>query len=44
MEYIGITFGIFGFIFGLSAYARVDKLEKRLKELEVLPEQFSSEE
>ena len=39
---IGMTFGVIGFVFALSAYSRVDKLEKKLKELAVLPKDFKS--
>ena len=39
MEWMGFIFGIFG----LLAYYRVDRLEKRLKELQVLERNFDSE-
>ncbi|MEZ8826092.1 hypothetical protein AB4259_15590 [Vibrio amylolyticus] len=39
----GFTFGIVGFIFGLIAFKRVDKLEKKLKELNVLDQDFKSQ-
>jgi hypothetical protein len=37
------TFGIIGFVFGLSALAKVIMLENRLKESGVLKEQAKSE-
>ena len=37
------TFGILGFVFGLSALAKVIMLENRLKESGVLKEQVKSE-
>ena len=37
------TFGIIGFVFGLSALAKVIMLENRLKESGVLKEQVKSE-
>ena len=40
MEYLGFIFGIFGIL----AYARVEKLEKRLKDLNLLEESYSGEE
>jgi len=39
MEY----FGILGFMLAAIAYYRIDRLEKRLKELEVLDKDFRSE-
>lgn len=47
MAYIGTVFGIMGMSFGILgiiAYSRVDKLEKRLKELGILAPDYSSEE
>lgn len=38
----GFTFGLMGFIFGMIAFRRVDNLEKKLKELNVLDEDFKS--
>ncbi len=40
---IGMSFGLMGFIFGLKATKRLDSLEKKLKELNVLDEEFKSE-
>ena len=42
MEATGVTFGILGFVFAIIAMKRIDKLEKRLKELSVLEENFKS--
>jgi hypothetical protein len=42
MEYLGMMGFIFGLI-GVAAYSRVDKLEKRLKELGALDQEFKSE-
>ncbi|WP_290612248.1 hypothetical protein [Arsukibacterium sp. UBA3155] len=39
---IGMSMGITGLVFGITALARVDKLEKRLKELDVLNQDFKS--
>lgn len=44
MEMFGLMFGIIGMTFGLMSYSRIDKLEKRLKELGVLEQDFKSEE
>ncbi len=35
-------FGMLGFLFGVIAYTRIDKLEKRLKEKGLLEESFKS--
>ena len=35
--------GLVGFIFGVYAYIRVEKLEKKLKESGILDKKFSSE-
>jgi|GEM_PF-5613514 len=40
---VGMIFGILGFVFALSCNSRVDKLEKTLKNLEVLPDTFKSD-
>jgi hypothetical protein len=42
MDTAGSIFGILGFVFGLIAFKRIDKLEKKLKELEVLDENYKS--
>ncbi|GAC12893.1 hypothetical protein [Aliiglaciecola lipolytica] len=39
----GFTFGLMGFVFGVVALRRVDKLEKKLKELEVIDKDFKSQ-
>ena len=39
---IGFSLGAMGFIFGMSAFARLGKLEKRLKETGVLDPDFKS--
>jgi hypothetical protein len=39
---IGMSMGITGFIFGINSLSKIDKLEKRLKELDVLNEDFKS--
>jgi len=38
MDVIGWTFGLMGFVFGLIAWSQVQALEKRLRELKVLPD------
>ena len=40
---IGMSFGTMGFIFALNAMSRIDKLEKKLKELGVMDQEFKSE-
>lgn len=40
---IGMSLGLMGFVFGLIAVGKVDKIEKKLKELKVLNEDFKSE-
>ncbi len=37
------AFGILGFIFGIYAFIRVEKLEKKLKETGILDKKFTSE-
>ena len=44
MEFMAFIFGIMGFMFAVIAYSRIDKLEKRLKELGVLEQDFKSDE
>ena len=39
---IGISLGAMGFIFGISAFTRLAKLEKRLKDTGVLDPDFKS--
>lgn len=36
------TFGIIGFVFAVIAWQRILKLEKKLKDFDVLPEDFFS--
>lgn len=43
MDYFGSIIGILGFIFGLCAYDRISKLEKKLKEKGVLDPDWKSE-
>ena len=42
MEWFGFLAFVFSLV-GLAAYQRVDKLEKRLKELELIEADFDSE-
>ena len=47
MAFFSLVFGIIGFSFGLISYSRMDKLdklEKRLKELGVLEPDYNSDE
>jgi len=39
---IGMTLGTSGFIFGIISMSKIDKLEKKLKELDVLNQDFLS--
>jgi hypothetical protein len=41
--YLSYTFGILGFIFSLNALSRIGNLEKKLKQFDVIPRDFSSE-
>lgn len=43
METMGFTFGILGFVFALNALSRISNLEKKLKDFDVIPRDFSSE-
>lgn len=43
MEYMGMVFGIIGFVFGLIAMGRIEALEKKLKASGVLPPDFDSQ-
>jgi len=40
---IGMSFGIMGFVLATSAFSRISKLEKQLKETGVLEKEFKSE-
>jgi len=40
---IGMSLGTVGFIFALNVISRIDKLEKKLKELGVMDQAFNSE-
>ena len=42
MDIIGFIFGLAGLSFALIANSRLNKLEEKLKELEVLEKDFSS--
>mgnify|MGYP006928174710 FL=1 len=42
MDTIGFIFGLAGLAFALIANSRLNKLEEKLKELEVLEKDFSS--
>jgi len=42
MTTLGFIFGVAGLAFGLIANSRLNKLEDKLKELNVLDEDFSS--
>jgi hypothetical protein len=37
---IGMSMGAIGFVFGIISMSKIDKLEKRLKELDVLNMNF----
>ena len=39
---MGMSMGVLGFIFGVISMTKIDKLEKRLKELDVLNQDFKS--
>lgn len=39
---MGMSMGVTGFIFGIVSLSKIDKLEKRLKELNVLNQDFKS--
>jgi len=43
MTFIALIFGSIGFMFALISYSRIDKLERRLKELGILEQDFKSE-
>ena len=38
----GMSMGVIGFVFGIISMSKIDKLEKRLKELDVLNHDFKS--
>ena len=40
---MGFTMGTIGFIFAMSALAKISKLEKQLKETGVLDQEYKSE-
>lgn len=42
MENLGFVFGMAGIAFGLLAWIRVENLEKRLKRLDVIPDDYDS--
>jgi hypothetical protein len=37
---IGMSMGVTGFVFGIISMSKIDRLEKRLKELDVLNQDF----
>jgi len=37
---IGMSMGVTGFFFGIISMSKIDRLEKRLKELDVLNQDF----
>ena len=39
---IGMSMGVIGFVFGIISMSKIDKLEKKLKELDVLNHDFKS--
>ena len=39
---VGITIGVAGFIFGMTTYVRLTRLERHLKQKGILDEKFSS--
>jgi hypothetical protein len=39
---IGMSMGVTGFVFGIVSMSKIDKLEKRLKELDVLNQDVKS--
>lgn len=39
---IGMSMGITGFVFGIISMTKIDKLEKKLKEINVLNQDFKS--
>ncbi len=39
---IGMSMGGFGFVFAIISMSKIDKLEKRLKELDILNQGFKS--
>lgn len=39
---MGMSMGVMGFIFAIIAKAQIDKLETKLKELDVLDETYNS--
>ena len=39
---MGMSMGVVGFVFGIICFSKVDKLEKKLKELNVLVQDFKS--
>ena len=43
MEYAALIFGMIGFSIAIGAYSRLDKLEKRLKEKNILEDDWKSE-
>lgn len=42
-QYVGMVFGIIGFSLAVGAYSRVDKLERKLREKNILEDGWRSE-
>lgn len=38
----GMSMGVIGFVFGVISMSKIDKLEKKLKELNVISQDFKS--
>lgn len=39
---MGMSMGVIGFVFGIISMSKIDKLEKKLKKLDVLNQDFKS--
>ena len=38
----GMSMGVIGFVFGVISMSKIDKLEKKLKELNIISQDFKS--